>query len=350
MKNVKQLEAWIEKMMFFQDIPGLAIGATKGSDILYAKGFGVMNIDTQEPVTDQTIFHMASITKLFVATAVMQLAEQKKVDLHKRVIDYIPYFRIQDDRYKKITVLQLLSHTSGMPDCLDYGWDKPEYDEGALERYVRGLKKLSLLNNPGEKFTYSNIGYEILGHLVAVISGESFENYIQCHILNPLRMHDSTLATYERKLQILASPHIKTKEKKVIISKIFPYHRAHAPSSTLTSNIVDMCCWARANLNKGAFNDIRILKASSYDHLWRPIANIKFQQEEIGIGWFLSRYHDRKIMGHEGSDIGFRTSFAIMPQEDLAVCVMANIDRASTKKIMKNVFDWILGFENENIL
>lgn len=344
MKNMEQLEKFIEDIMFFQDIPGLAVGVTKGREILYSKGFGVMNADTRKPVTDQTIFHMASITKLFVATAAMQLIEQKKIEFHGKVIDYIPYFQIKDDRYKEITVLQLLSHTSGMPDCLDYGWDKPEYDEGALERYVRGLKNLSLTSRPGEKFSYSNIAYEVLGHMIAKVSGESFEDYIQNHILNPLGMQDSTLATYERKPGSLASPHVKNQKKKVVVSKIFPYHRAHAPSSTLTSNIVDISRWAMANLNKGEYNGTSILQASSYDVLWNAIADVKPHQEQMGIGWFLSKHRGRKIMGHEGSDIGFRTSFAIMPQEELAVSVLANMDRVSTKKIMRKIFDWALDF------
>lgn len=125
----------------------------------------------------------------------MQLVENGQVDLDMPVIKYVPYFRIADERYKTITVRQMLTHTSGMPDEGDYEWDKPQSDDGALERYVRGLgnRNLRLEFEPGSKFQYSNMAYEILGDLIAKVSGTSFEDYVRVHILEPLRMAKSTL-------------------------------------------------------------------------------------------------------------------------------------------------------------
>ena len=95
------------------------------------RGFGVMKLgEPNRPITRDTLFHMASITKPFVATALMRLVERGKVNLDDPVIKYVPYFRLQDDRYKEITVRQMATHTSGMPDVKNYYWDKPEYDAG----------------------------------------------------------------------------------------------------------------------------------------------------------------------------------------------------------------------------
>ncbi|QEK11223.1 beta-lactamase family protein [Crassaminicella thermophila] len=338
----KEFEAFIEKMMFYYDIPGLAIGITKQNEIVYAKGFGVMNIKSNDPVTEETIFHMASITKTFVAAAVMQLVEKGKVDLNKPVVEYLPYFRLKDNRYKEITILQMLSHTSGIPDCTDYCWEKPEYDEDALERYVRSIEDISLLYEPGTKFYYSNIAYEVLGDLVSKVSGESFETYVINNILIPLEMKNSTLLTIEREPKLLASPHIKNEEKKVVVSKVYPYNRVHAPSSTLTSNILDICKWSIANLNRGELDGVRILKEDSYDVLWKKVANIKPNEEDIGISWFIRNYSKYKMVGHEGRDIGFRTSLGLIPKKYISVCVLANIDSAPTKKIMMKAFDSML--------
>ena len=147
-------------------VAGMAIGIVKDGQV-YAEGFGVKDITTREPVTANSLFHLASISKTFVATAVMQLVERGKLELDTPLITYVPDFVLDDDRFRQITVRQMLSHTSGMPDTDDYGWDRPEYDDRALERYVHSLANEKLIAAPGEKFSYSNIAYEVLGLLVA---------------------------------------------------------------------------------------------------------------------------------------------------------------------------------------
>src|SRR5262249_57727344 len=119
--------------------------------------------DPARPVTPETLFHMASVTKPFVATAVMQLVEQGKVELDAPVTKYLPHFHLKDSRYDSITVRQMLTHTSGMPDVKDYRWDKPENDDGALERYVRGLRTQGLGCHPGSKLPSTNMASKGLG-------------------------------------------------------------------------------------------------------------------------------------------------------------------------------------------
>ncbi|SDK76123.1 serine hydrolase domain-containing protein [Natronincola ferrireducens] len=340
----KQLEDYIEKTMFYQDIPGVAMVITDKNKIIYSKGFGITDILSKKPVTEKTIFHMASITKLFVATAIMQLVEKEKIDLHKPVTHYLTHFSIEDKRYKKITVLQMLSHTSGIPDCEDYGWDRPEYDDEALKRYITGLKDIHLISDPGKEFHYSNIAYEILGYLIEVVSDMTFEDYIKKHIIEPLEMEDSTLLSRSQSDE-MAKPHSKNQDKKVVLSQVFPYNRRHAPSSTLTSNLVDMSKWAIVNLNRGVFQGKKILGESSYRLMWSPTMNIKGEEQKIGLGWFLSKQGQYDIKGHEGSDIGFRTSFGVIPEQSLGIGVFANMDNVSTRRIMRAAFDIILGVE-----
>ena len=129
-------------------VAGLAIGIVRGGQV-YARGFGVKNIETQEPVTASSLFHLASVSKTFVATAVMQLAEQGKLELDSPLHAYLPDFRLDDERFRHITIRQMLNHTSGMPDTDDYGWDRPEYDELALERYMHSLASEKLIGAPG---------------------------------------------------------------------------------------------------------------------------------------------------------------------------------------------------------
>jgi CubicO group peptidase (beta-lactamase class C family) len=147
----------------------------------------------------------------FVATAIMQLVEHGKLDLDDPVIKFVPYFRLKDLRYKEITVRQMVTHTSGMPDVMNYYWDKPEYDDGALERYVRSLGDKTLRWAPGKEFRYSNMAFEVLGDLVAKISGKSFDDYVAENILKPVGMKSSTLLYKSAEPAKLAGGHTLTR-------------------------------------------------------------------------------------------------------------------------------------------
>src|SRR5262249_55298411 len=224
---------------------------------------------------------------------------------------------------KAITVQQMLSHVSGMPDADDYHWDQPEYDNGALERYVGSLADETLLFAPGERFAYSNIAYEVLGALIAKVSGQSFETSMQEQILRPLEMHTSTFLKEQVAPALATAPHIST--PKTELSTIYPYHRAHAPSSTLHSSVIELGNWAIAHLKRGAFEEARLLQASSYHRLWHSYAPTNADPGEfIGLGWFLSSHRGRPSVGHGGADIGFNTTLMLLPEDGLAVAVLAN--------------------------
>src|SRR5262249_10257398 len=204
-----ELQPLIEQVMEQRNIPGFAIAIVHNQKVVYAAGFGVRNLQNKnDKITPQSLFHMASITKPFVATSVMQLVEKGKIDLEAPIVKYLPYFRLNDERYATITVRQMLSHLSGMPDVLDYEWDKPQYDDGALERYVRSLTNQSLIAAPGAGFRYSNMAYEVLGDLIAKVSGMTFEDYVRINILEPLGMKSSTLLVKQASPSLLTSPHV----------------------------------------------------------------------------------------------------------------------------------------------
>jgi len=339
----QQLEPIIRQVMGRADMPGYAIAIVESGKVVYAAGFGVKNLDKKgEAITPQSLFHMASITKPFVATSIMQLWERGKIDLDAPVVKYLPYFRMKDERYSTITIRQMLSHVSGMPDVEDYEWDKPQYDEGALERYVRSLGTLSLIAPPGTKFQYSNMAYEILGDVIAKVSGESFEDYVKHNILEPLAMKSSTLLVKQASPQLLTSPHVLGRTYDVSVSPVFPYNRMHSPSSTLYSNVLDMSRWAMANLNRGELDGKRILKASTYDLMWKP-AGEKWQQ--IGISWFLRNYKGHQTIGHSGGDTGFVSNLILIPEKSMAVVMMSNFDRAPLGVLTNAALDVALGLK-----
>jgi len=307
-------------------LPGFAIGVVKNGKLIYAKGFGVAKLGGNTAVTSKSLFHMASVTKTFVASSVMQLVEKGKIDLDAPLTRYLPYFRLNDERYKVITIRQMLSHMSGIPDTVNYNWDKPEYDAGALERFVRSVADQKLVFAPGEKFAYSNTAYEMLGDVIAKVSGESFEDYVQHNILTPLGMKDSTLLVREASAQLLTSPHVVEKDN-VVVSKIFPYNRAHSPSSTLYSSIEDMSRWAIASLNRGELDGKRILKQETAESMWRPVTDALGMKE--GISWFSTETQGHRFVLHSGGDVGFESLLVLAPEDGVAVVAMSNFAPAN---------------------
>jgi len=334
-------EPVVRDMMTEYAIPGVSVAVVKDGEPVYAQAFGVKNVETGEPVTVRSLFHMASVTKTFVATAVMQLWEQGKVDLDAPLVQYLPYFKMRDLRYKEITVAQMLNHTSGMPDVMNYEWNRPAYDDSALEEYIRSLFNRELIAAPGTRERYSNMAFDVLGGLIATVSGMTFEDYVEQHILKPLGMKDSTLMKPEADPALLTAPHVR-KANSVEVSKVFPYNRKHAPSSTLLSNALDMSRWGLANLHRGELDGIRILKDATYDVLWRPKDNA-FPNR--GMSWFLGEHRGWKTVAHGGSDLGYTCYLVLLPEKQAGVIVAANLNGAPASKLAFAAVDILLDNE-----
>jgi len=322
--EVTQIEAILHKQKELFEAPGIALGVIKDDTIIYADAIGVKELGTENQLTNKSIFHMASVSKPFVATAVVQLVEQGKIDLDEKLTHYLPYFTMADERYKDITILQMLNHTSGIPNVDDYEWDKPEYDDGAAERYVKSHKTLKLDFTPGEKYRYSNAAFDILCDVIAKTSGMTFEDYMKKHIFEPIGMKNSTFYKPEVSKELATTPHVVGDNLQKEVSDIYPYNRRHAGSSTLNSNVEDMLLWAKVNLNKGIINGKRIYSEASYKML--TSTQTPEGQKKVGLSWFPGKISKSPIYYHSGGDLGYRTFFAFIPEKRAAIVMMTNTD------------------------
>lgn len=338
----EHLTPFVQQVVQSHELPGLSIGVVADHQTVYARGFGVQSLQSGQAVTMKTLFHMASISKPFVATAVMQLVEQGKIQLDAPVVTYLPYFSLDDPRFQTITIQQMLSHVSGMPDVDDYEWERPQYDEGALERFVRSIAPLKMIAAPGEKFAYSNMAFECLGDVIAKVSGMSFDDYVKVHILNPAGMPESTFLKPEYLPENWAAGHLHTLE--TFVWDGYPYHRAHGPSSTLHSSAIEMCNWAITNLKRGSFAGSRVLQSSSYDLLWTPRAEAR-ENEQVGLSWFLGKFHRINTVGHGGGDTGFNTMLILLPEARMAAVALCNLIPAPVERLVLAALECLLDIQ-----
>jgi CubicO group peptidase (beta-lactamase class C family) len=175
------------------------------------------------------------------------------------------------------------------------------------------------------------MAFEVLGDLVAKVSGKSLEDYLESAILKPVGMKSSTLLYTKADKTKLATGYTLTKGALVPVAH-YPYNRAHTPSSNLHSNVQDMARWILVNLNRGELDGCRILNRSTYELLWKRAASVPRPNWQVGISWFIADSGGEEIVMHSGGDDGFTTHLAFAPARKAGVVMMANCDHMSSIK------------------
>jgi CubicO group peptidase (beta-lactamase class C family) len=345
-----RLEAIVRDFAQRHRLPGIAAGVWRRGEVVLRLGVGHESGPGSRPVDAETVFHLASVTKTFVATAVMQLVAEEKMCLDCPLRRYLPYFAMRGPGAERLTLRQILTHTAGLGDTSDFGWTRPEYDDGAVERYVRSLASLPLDFAPGSAWRYSNRGYDVLADAIAKADGRPFEAVVQRRILTPLGMRRSTLLMSDVDSSRLARGHRRDGSP----VGYYPYNRRHAGSSTLHASLDDMLRWAAANLGFGAAGTVRILPRAAYDELWRPARDIHaivgeqvrragyefpYDSMAIGLSWFLPVQDGRQLAYHSGSDPGFASNVLLSPTERIGVVVLINGSGADPRALSRSLLE-----------
>lgn len=178
--------AWMEEQLAYRGLPRIAVGVVHDQELVWSQGFGFANLDAKVSVTPATKFRMASHSKLFTATAVMQLRDQGKLRLDDLAVKYLPWFqpRTAEPDADAITIEELLTHSSGLTREAGSHWSDYEFpDAGSIQKYVR---ENTAAYAPGVRWKYSNLAFTVAGMLVEAVSGESYADYVRKHIFEPL--------------------------------------------------------------------------------------------------------------------------------------------------------------------
>ncbi len=307
------------------EIPAFAITVLINKRVAFEKTYGIARLKSKKKIGIHSDFHMASVSKPFTATAIMQLVYSGKLNLDSSLCYYLPYFKMDDDRYRRITLRHILTHSSGIPDAKDWDWGNQQLDDGAAERYVRSFTNQRLDFSPGSAFAYCSASFDMLADVIAKVSGMTFEKYIRRNIFLPLGMQQSSFFLKDISDERRTTPHVKDSSGKEIVSKIYPYNRIHAPSSTLHSNLPDLQKWMELWLNKGSIKGVTVLDSASWQDMLIPRGEL-FPGLDICLGWVQITVDGRKIYCHAGHDIGYRTFVGFDPEHGHAVVLMGNND------------------------
>lgn len=308
-------------------VRGLSVALVDGQDIIYTDGFGMADPHTNRPATSKTVYRCGSISKLFNGVAVMQLVEQGKLDLDAPITDFDPEFSINVPFREAvpITLRQLLCHRSGMIRESPVGNYFDETEPG-IRATVRSVAHAVLVNPPNTKTNYSNVGPTIAGHLVALQSGMTFEDYQRKNLLDPMGMNDSSWVLTDKVRQNLAvagmgmaQPDGSFEENDAPV-----FDLGTLPAGNLYTTAEDLSRFMIAVLNEGQVDGTRILSQCTLNEMFT--VQLIDDAEGFGLSFRVAKIGDHRSVSHNGAVYGFSSAFMALPDLDIGVIVLVSND------------------------
>ncbi|MFF2393769.1 serine hydrolase domain-containing protein [Nocardia sp. NPDC058114] len=319
-------------------IPGLAVGVFADGHEIFAT-HGVTGIDNPLPITPDTLFAAGSITKPVTATALMRLVAEGRIDLNATVQQYVPEFTASTD----ITVGALLNHTSG----LDWNLlvDTGEGDD-ALAEFARRLSDLPPIGKPGERSSYSQAGFNLLGRVIETVTGQSFERAVHDLVLAPVGMDNSVFQLSDVMTRRFAIGHELGADHEMSVVRPWKGNRANNPGGGLATTVADQLRWMRVHLGKSD-----VLPTDMLARMQEPTVQLRASSlgDAIGQCWFVRDIDGVRTIGHGGSGFGQFAELLLVPERDFAVVVMANAGPdgiACNQRIVRWVLAHYLGIDD----
>lgn len=304
-----------------QHIPGLALAVIRDGRVVKSRGYGLANIELGVPVTPDTVFQLGSIGKQFTATAILMLAEDGKLSLDDKITHYFP---TGAPKWNAITIRRLLNHTSGLADYTDDkyiapGGLTPLHEELTDEEILRRFTTLPFDFKPGEKWSYSNAGYAILGFLIHKVSGQSYGDFLAARVFKPLGMSATRVISESEIIPNRAAGYVLEKNEIKNQFWVSPHWNTLADGA-LYSTATDMTKWDAAITARA------LLKPESYAQMWTPAPLNDGKSYPYGFAWELLEVNGHRLYEHGGAWQGFAGHYARYPDDHLSVIVLTNLE------------------------
>lgn len=374
--NNEKLDAMIVQGIKDWKVPGLATIVVKGGKVVFKKTYGVKNLQTKQPVDENTLFNMASTTKAIVAIAMGMLVDDGKLDWNDKVVDLVPYFKLTDPYITAdARVKDLFTHNLGIANA-DALWTLDSLStKETIRRFQFANKNYPLRGG----FTYQNIMYAVAGEVIAAASGKPWNEFVQERIFDPLGMtRTKALARNIFKAGNYVTPYLNDPEDGMIEVE-YGFSDQIGPAGMICSTANDIASYLTFLVNDGIYKSDTLIKPKTFKKLFEPHSFLgstgtyptnaltKPNWNTYGLGWFQQDYKGQKLDFHTGSLFGLVAIAGIMHDKDIAVYVFANLDHAelrhailykamdlyvfedSSRDWHKEVFDLYEGFKKEQM-
>ncbi|PKH92489.1 serine hydrolase [Pseudoalteromonas sp. 78C3] len=333
--DTNKIDDVIKASMARFDVPGMAVAIVENDKVIFAKGFGVTNLDTNKKVNKDTLFGIASNTKAFTTAALAKLVDEGKLSWDDRVIDHLPEFRLYDSYVtREMRIRDLLSHRSGLG--LGQGdlmiW--PSTDK-SVDEILAGLQYLKPASSFRSKYAYNNLMFVTAGEVVARVSGISWNDYIEKNILQPLHM-DNSRAGFSRipkSNKNWATGHIPMDG--TLHPFFVNYLEDFRGAGAIASSVSDMSQWLRTQLAGGKMpSGEQLFSEKQQAQMWHPhitsmasksaFESYHQQFRGYGLGWSIEDYHGFKKLGHGGGILGMVSQVTLLPEKKLGIVILSN--------------------------
>ncbi len=332
-------------------VPGLAIAVVKDDSLVFAKGYGVLELGKPAPVTAHTRFAIGSTTKAMTVAALAMLVDEGKLKWDDRVIDYLPDFRLYDPYVtRELTIRDLLTHRSGLPGT-DLLWSFNSYPQAEIIQRLRYVKPAWSFR---ATWDYQNVMYLVAGTIVARVSGMPWEDFVRTRIFTPLGMTETepTVAAIVGRPNV-AIPHAELNDT----VRVVPVHTTDpvAPAGSVWSSVSDMSRWMRFMLDSGRVGTKQLITLANFREIVAPEIRAPLAMYPAttlsrprlftyALGWFVQEYHGETVWMHTGSIDGMSAIIGLLPSRHVGVYVLANLDHAELRHaLMYKVFDLYSG-------
>jgi beta-lactamase class C len=354
--SARQVERLAEQVMAQKKLPGMALAIVQNGKIVSMRAYGVTGAPGGEPVTSDTVFRLASLSKAFAATLSAQLVAEDAMSWDSPIINQLPAFKLRDyASAQTVSVRDILSHRVGLThNTFDRDLERDEPFPLLAER----LSDAPLACTPGECYAYQNVAFSLIGDLVFAATGDFYSHQVEKRIFHPLGMYNST---YGRDAlehsQSWARPHVRARGGWTAVRPKESYYRV-PPAAGVNSSIHDMAQWLIAQtghrpdvLPTSLLNQIHTPQVSSPGETrGSPWRRERLNNAYYALGWRVYDYSGHTLIFHGGAVQGYRGLIAFLPEEDVGMVVLWNSESAAPSGLMPSLMDRVLNIPTKDWL
>lgn len=320
----RAIDDLVQREMRSGSVPGLSLAVVRGGQMVLAKGYGNANVELNARATADTVYQTASVGKQFTAAAILMLVQDGKLGLDDRVGKYIAGV---PQKWGNMTIRHLLNHTSGLSNDFDDADYRRDLTDPKILAKILGQ---SLGSAPGEKFEYSNLGYKLLGFVIAKVTGKFYGDFLQERIFRPAGMATARIISESDIVPNRASGY------RLVNGQLKNQDWVSQSMNTTADGSIYLTVKDMAKWDAALYSD-KLLSKTSRSAMWSPAILNDGKRSPYGFGWEISAVNGHRIVEHSGEWQGFSTFIARYLDDDLTVIVLTNLADADAEAIAHGI-------------